>query len=597
MSNQRYRKSTLAAALAACGLVVSSGVMAQAKVYMDGLQDQSQHERFIIKYRDGSKSARNEQSLQAALNQASRGMLAKSAAPAFSLKKSRRLATGAELISASRGLDTMDAQNLMVELAKNGDVEYVEIDRLMGIALTPNDTRYAEQWHYKTSAVGANVASAWDKNTGAGVVVAVVDSGKLSHSDLNANLLAGYDFVASTTTGNGGSGDGNGRDSDPTDAANVKHGNHVAGTIAAVTNNSAGVAGVAFSAKVVPIRVLGNGGYGATSDIADGIIWASGGTVSGVPANANPAEVINLSLGGAGSCSATYQNAVTTATNNGSIVVVASGNSNMNVSGFTPANCTNAIAVAASDLNGNRAWYSNYGTGIHITAPGGETCSPSVEFLALGESTTGKCTQNHASNGVLSTTTSGTYEFYQGTSMASPHVAGIVALIQSVSATPKTVAQIKTLLSSTARPITSAKCPGGCGPGLIDANAAVTAAQGGGGGGSTQTYTNGTDVNITDNSTVNSTIVVSGRSGNASATSSVAVDIRHTYQGDLVVDLIAPDGTVYNLHNRTGASTDNIITTYSRNLSSEVLNGTWTLRVKDQGAGDVGYINSFSLTF
>jgi len=595
MSLLRTRR-TLSLSLAIAATLAAGSATAAPKIYADGLDKVANNQRFIVKYRDDAAVRQSDAALKQELSRVSRGMATKSAAASFQLSKARRLATGAELIEVSRGLDALDSRQLMTELAANPDVEYVEVDRIMQAFLTPNDTRYSEQWHYANTAVGATVSTAWDLTTGSGTVIAVVDSGSISHTDLNGNSLAGYDFVASTAAGNGGSGDGNGRDSNPADASNVKHGNHVAGTVAAVTNNSAGVAGVAFGGRVVPIRVLGNGGYGATSDIADAIIWASGGSVSGVPANANPAEVINLSLGGSGSCGATYQNAITTATNNGSIVVVAAGNSNQAVSGFTPANCTNAIAVAASDNNGNRTWYSNYGTGIHITAPGGETCSPSVEFLALGESVTGKCTQNHATRGVLSTTTAGTYEFYQGTSMAAPHVAGIVALMQAVAPTPKTVSQIKTILSNTARPITSAKCPGGCGPGLIDARAAVAAAAGTTPPPGT-TYTNNTDVTIGDNTTVNSPVTVSGRSGNASASSSVSVNIVHTYQGDLKVDLVAPDGTLYNIHNRTGAGTDNVIKTVTLNLSSEVMNGTWNLRVNDNAAGDVGYINTWSLTF
>uniref|UniRef100_UPI0025E3F27B proprotein convertase P-domain-containing protein n=1 Tax=Arenimonas sp. TaxID=1872635 RepID=UPI0025E3F27B len=119
----------------------------------------------------------------------------------------------------------------------------------------------------------------------------------------------------------------------------------------------------------------------------------------------------------------------------------------------------------------------------------------------------------------------------------------------------------------------------------------------GGGGGTPQTYTNGTDYQIRDNSTVESPISVSGRSGNAPSSTPVAVDIRHTYRGDLRVDLVAPDGSIYNLHNRSGGSADNIIGTYNVNLSSEAINGTWRLRVNDNAGGDTGYINSWSITF
>ncbi|WP_460821607.1 proprotein convertase P-domain-containing protein [Lysobacter olei] len=118
-----------------------------------------------------------------------------------------------------------------------------------------------------------------------------------------------------------------------------------------------------------------------------------------------------------------------------------------------------------------------------------------------------------------------------------------------------------------------------------------------GGGGSRQTYSNTADYTVADNATVDSPITVSGRSGNGPSDASVSVDVRHTYQGDLKVDLVAPDGTLYNIHNRTGSSTDNVIKTVTFNLTSEALNGTWKLRVNDNAGGDTGYINSWSINF
>ena len=181
-------------------------------------------------------------------------------------------------------------------------------------AFTPNDPRYNEQWHYFEAAGGINAPPAWDKSTGTGVVVAVIDTGYRPHADLAANILPGYDFISDTFVAN----DGNGRDSDAQDPGDwINPGECGPGDPAAfearagtartwpapsprVTNNSNGVAGVAFNARVVPARVLGKCG-GFTSDIADAIVWTSGGTVSGVPANANPAKVLNISLGGGGS--------------------------------------------------------------------------------------------------------------------------------------------------------------------------------------------------------------------------------------------------------------------------------------------------------
>ena len=110
-------------------------------------------------------------------------------------------------------------------------------------------------------------------------------------------------------------------------------------------------------------------------------------------------------------------------------------------------------------------------------------------------------------------------------------------------------------------------------------------------------YTNGTDFAITDNATVDSPIVVANRTGNAPSNAVISVTILHTYKGDLKVDLVAPDGTLYNIHNRTGGSADNVIGTFTKNLSSELLNGTWKLRVNDNGAGDTGKIDTWSITF
>jgi serine protease len=183
--------------------------------------------------------------------------------------------------------------------------------------------------------------------------------------------------------------------------------------------------------------------------------------------------------------------------------------------------------------------------------------------------------------------------------MAAPHVAGVVALMQSrriAQGRPlMTPSEVESTLRATAYPL-AGTCSGGCGAGIVHARAAVDAA-GAPAGGGTQTYTNGTDVAIRDHTTVESAITVSGRSGNAPSTSTVAVDIRHTWIGDLLVQLVAPDGTLYTLHNRTGTSTDNIIRSYTVNLSSEPLNGTWRLRVNDNASGDTGFINSWSLTF
>jgi serine protease len=231
------------------------------------------------------------------------------------------------------------------------------------------------------------------------------------------------------------------------------------------------VAGVAFGAKVLPIRVLGKcGGY--TSDIADGITWASGGSVSGLPANPNPARVLNLSLGGGGSCDSTTQTAINGARGRGTVVVVAAGNSNSNAANFSPASCSGVITVAATNRSGGRAYYSNYGAVVDVAAPGGDVRTSSA-------------------NGILSTLNSGSsgpgadsLAYYQGTSMATPHVAGVVALMLSKNPA-LTPDQVESLLKGSTRafPATCSQC----GTGIVNANAAVDAATGGGGGGGNPT--------------------------------------------------------------------------------------------------------------
>ncbi len=388
----------------------------------------------------------------------------------------RRAALGAHVLRLERRLPLAEARQLARDIADgDADVEYAEPDRILQALATPNDTQYGQQWHYFEARGGINLPPAWDLANGSGVTVAVIDTGYRPHADLAANIVGGYDMIKDTT----GSNDGNARDTDAKDPGDYAtygqcgsftpshnsswHGTHVAGTIAAVTNNGSGVSGIAYGAKVLPVRVLGAcGGY--TSDIADGIVWASGGSVSGAPANPNPARVINMSLGGSGACDSTSQSAINAARSRGTVVVVAAGNSNANASGFSPASCSGVIAVAATNRNGGRASYSNYGAIVAVAAPGGDTASGSA-------------------NGILSTLNSGTrgpgsdnYAYYQGTSMASPHVAGVAALVLSrnPSLTPDQVASI---LKSTARafPATCSQC----GTGIVDAYAAVLAAGGG----------------------------------------------------------------------------------------------------------------------
>ncbi|WP_055529077.1 S8 family peptidase [Streptomyces graminilatus] len=549
-------------------------------------------ERLIVGYKTGAAEATSNKAADA-------DAAAKGKEAGEDLDFQRRLGTGAALVDLGDELSKADVADVIAEYKADPQVAYVVPDRLNKPMADPNDTEYGKQWDLWESTAGMRVPGAWTTSTGAGVTVAVIDTGYVTHSDVAGNIVSGYDFISDPAMGV----DGDGRDSNPADpgdwfaagecdqtegSTSSWHGTHVAGTIAAVTNNNKGVAGIAYNAKISPVRALGKCG-GTDADIIDAITWASGGTVPGVPANKNVAQVINMSLGGAGACSPATQSAITGAVNRGTTVVVAAGNENANASTSNPANCNNVITVGATGRTGARASYSNFGSAVDISAPGGE--------MRTGDA-----------NGILSTLNSGTktpsaesYAYYQGTSMATPHIAGLVALMKSAkpSLTP---AQIETAIKANARPLPGS-CSGGCGAGLADATKTVQAVSGTGGstgGGTTGTvFSSGTSVSIPDNGpAVESSIAVTGRTGKAPSALQVGVDITHTFRGDLVITLVAPDGSTYPLKASSGSdSAADVNTTFTVDASSETANGTWKLRVQDVASSDTGRINGWKLTF
>ena len=374
-------------------------------------------------------------------------------------------------------LPLQQVQAISNQLMVLPEIEYAEPDRIFQHTLTPNDPQYTNQWQY-FGPWGINAPAAWDITTGlSSIVVAVVDTGITNHADLSGRTVPGYDFVSDALDAN----DDNGRDSDPSDpgdwitpAENASgyfagcgvsdsswHGTHVAGTIGAIGNNGIGVTGINWKSKILPVRVLGKcGGY--TSDIVDGLEWAAGLPVFGAPTNQNPAKVINLSLGGKGPCDTTWQDTINDITAAGAVVVVAAGNSNDNANFYSPGNCNGVITVAATGITGSRAYYSNYGTAIDISAPGGDF---------------------NRDSGVLSTVNSGStvpvsdsYAYYQGTSMAAPHVTGVISLM--FSRNPYlTPSQVLKILQNTAKayPEGSTCNTSNCGSGIVDAGAAVNA--------------------------------------------------------------------------------------------------------------------------
>jgi serine protease len=477
MSSKNSRLHRRALVLAVSAVFLSGAAMAADRVSISGLSNSEPVAGFIVRYRDGSASKLSMATQQRSLDQAASTAFGR--AKALTLKHERTLGIGAELIQADRPLDRTEAETLMRQIATNPDVEFVEPNIRLYPTLTPNDTFFNLQYGFQSGVGGSNADQAWNLGFfGAGKIVAVIDTGYRPHVDLNANIINGYDFITDPFIAN----DGNSRDAsalDPGDWTTAVgqcyagspitnsswHGTHVAGTVAAVTNNAAGVAGMAFNAKVLAVRALGRCG-GTLADIADAVTWSSGGAVAGVPAvGVNKASVINMSLGGGGACAAAsaMNVAINGAIGRGTTVVVAAGNSNANVAGFTPASCpgpvgspTNGlIVVGATDSAGVKASFSNFGALVDVSAPGVQIAS------TLNAGTTVPGADN--------------YVYYSGTSMSSPHVAGLAALIQSKPAVDCSPVRVETLIKTWIKPFgVPAPAAGTMGTGIINAFTAVS---------------------------------------------------------------------------------------------------------------------------
>ncbi|MFD3805789.1 S8 family peptidase [Streptomyces sp. NPDC058611] len=383
-------------------------------------------------------------------------------------------------------------------------------------------------------ALPLNQSYTYPDKAGEGVTAYIIDTGvRITHQDFGGRASYGYDAIDNDNTAQDGHG----------------HGTHVAGTV------GGGAYGVAKKAKIVGVRVLNNQGSGTTAQVVAGIDW--------VTQNAVKPAVANMSLGG-GADSA-LDTAVRNSIASGITYAVAAGNETADASTKSPARVAEAITVGATTNTDAKAGYSNYGSILDLFAPGSSIAST----WGTGDTATNTIS---------------------GTSMASPHVAGAAAVYLSLNP-GSTPAQISAGLVAAATPnvVTS---PGTGSPNRLLHIGAGTTPPGPG-----TRFENLNDYAIADNATVESPVTVSGISGNAPAALSVPVDIKHTYVGDLRVDLVAPDGTVYNLRNRTGGSADNIIQTFTVNASSEVANGVWKLRVADLANADIGKIDSWALQF
>ncbi len=383
---------------------------------------------------------------------------------------------GTELFASELQRRKFETLLAIKELRKRDDVEFAEPNYIVRPSAVPNDEYYNLQWHYPQ----INLPQAWDITTGDnGVIVAVLDTGVLlNHPDMSGQLTAGYDFISDPDN----AGDGDGIDANPNDdgdaiqagASSSFHGTHVAGTVAASSNDGRGVAGVAWNSRIMPIRVLGKDG-GNTLDLAEGIRFAAGLSNASNTLPAQKADIINMSLGGTAD-SQLLRDAVAAARAAGVIIIAAAGNESTSQLSY-PASYQGVVSVSAVDINRNFAFYSNYGTMIDVAAPGGD-----LRFDLNGDS---------RPDGILSaggddSSGSVSYQlvFYNGTSMAAPHVAGVAALMKAVYAA-MTPAEFDAMLA--AGELTSDLGDSGrddlYGYGLIDAFKAVDAAQQRGGGG------------------------------------------------------------------------------------------------------------------
>lgn len=440
-------------------------------------------DQIIVRFRDTTTTISTSQGTRTPPNIQIARVQSASAFSGEPLHLVRVMDDGAVVLKLGGRKPITEVRDLAQRVATMADVHSAEPDVMAYPALVPNDAYFVQQWHLaapSTTVFGVNLVDAWDISSGSpSIVMALIDSGVLNHADLAGRLAPGYDFVSDVQIAN----DGDTRDANPSDPGDwvttaesatgffkgctVRnsswHGTHVAGIMGAAANNGLGVTGVNWVSKILPVRALGKcGGY--SSDIADGIRWAAGLNVNGVPANPNPARVINMSLGGSGACLQTYQNAIDAVTAVGTVVVVAAGNGSVNASTMQPANCNNVITVAAINKAGNLASYSNYGSIVDVVAPGGD--GSLTDGLIISTLNTGTTTPQ-----------SDSYAYYRGTSMAAPIVSGIASLMLSMEPTLQ-YAQVLALLqgSVTGFPAGSTCTVATCGPGVSNAEAAVVAA-------------------------------------------------------------------------------------------------------------------------
>jgi serine protease len=464
-------------------------------------------DQIIVKWRDGTTAAGTR-------------MQKLAASSGLRLQHKQQLTADTEVLQLDRARGPEEMRAVLERMAGDPSVEYAVADERRWPHAVPNDPLYSEQWYFQgVEAAATHAEEAWNVTIGSNLtVVAVLDTGvRFEHPDLlrvsqAGKLLDGFDFVSQVPYAN----DGDGRDSDASDPGDFVtaaekmqpafstcdegnsswHGTRVSSLIAASTNNGEGIAGTGWITLVLPVRVLGKCG-GTDSDIIAGMRWAAGITVPGAPTNPTPAQVINLSLGGAGACSAAYQSAVNEITARGVLIVASVGNDGGSVA--APANCSGVLGVTGIRHAGTKVGFSSLGPGAGIGAPGGNCVNVNPldpDHPCLFSITAARNTGTTVP--AASAYTDQFPNFNIGTSFSAPLVAGAAALMHAVNS-HLTPAQYITLMKESAAPFpttsttTTTVCHvpvGGslqqeecicttatCGAGMLNTRGAVLAAQ------------------------------------------------------------------------------------------------------------------------
>lgn len=471
-------------------------------------------DEIIVQWRPGSSTASQKQTGVRAAK------LATATGRAMEFKQ--QISPATDVLKFDGPLAGEELERALATIAADPDVEYAVPNKRRWANAIPSDPLFVQQWYFRSAEPAATRAEqAWDMTTGSNTtVVAVLDTGvRFDHEDLRpadqgGKLLPGYDFISNVATAN----DGNGRDTDPSDPGDWMteteaqqppfagndcippalnhvdsswHGTRVASLIGAITSNATGIAGSSWATLLLPVRVLGKCG-GLDSDIISAMRWAAGLTVPGVPVNPTPAKIINLSLGGEGSCSAAYQAAVNEVIVRGALIVVSVGNEGGPIN--APANCSGVVGVTGLRHAGTKVGFSNLGAAADIGAPAGNCVNSGAGQPCLFSIT---AATNTGTTTPATNTYTDQFNFNVGTSFSAPLVAGAAALMHSVN-DRLSPAQYLSLLRETANPFPTSSATTAsvcqvptaavqdqecicttqtCGAGMLNTEAAVLAAQ------------------------------------------------------------------------------------------------------------------------